>query len=77
MKLRKALQITFLVVGLLTVLEFLFVRGMFTWLVAVAATAAAGLGNVAISLRDRRFCDAALYALCSVALCMGYFVIGG
>ena len=35
-------EIAYLVVGALTVLEFLFVRGMFTWLIAMAAVVALG-----------------------------------
>ncbi len=74
---RRLWKVVFLAIGFATVLEFLFVRGMFTWIIAVAATAAAGIVNIVLSLRDRRFLDAALYLLSGVALCMGYFVIGG
>ncbi|GEM_PF-5353874 len=35
MKVVKYFQIAFLVVGMLTSLEFIFIRGMFTWLIAV------------------------------------------
>ena len=74
---RKACQIIFLIVGFLTVLEFLFVRGMFTWLMAVMATVTAGGWNLVVALIDKRWLDACMYLICSVALCMGYFVIGG
>lgn len=74
---RACSRAVFLIVGALTVLEFLFVRGMFTWMIAVAATVCAGLWNIVLALMDRRYMDAALFLLCSVALCMGYFVIGG
>lgn len=74
---REVARILFLVVGTLTVLEFVFVRGMFTWLIAVAATLCAGIWNIVLALIDKRWSDAALFLLCSVALCMGYFVVGG
>lgn len=39
---KRSFQIAYLAVGALTVLEFLFVRGMFTWLIMTIAVAAAG-----------------------------------
>lgn len=72
---RKFFQIAFLVVGALTVCEFLFVRGLFSWLIAVAAVAAMGLVNAALAAKDRDWNGALLYILSSVALCMGYFVL--
>lgn len=77
MKAGKVLPVVFLIVGCLTMLEFLLVRGMFTWLIAVAATGLAGLANLVLCVKEGRWMDAGLYLLCSVALCMGYFVIGG
>lgn len=38
---KRSFQIAYLAVGALTVLEFLFVRGMFTWLIMTIAVAAA------------------------------------
>lgn len=48
---RKGLQLAYLVVGSLTVLEFLFVRGMFTWLIEVSAITVLGIVNVFQALR--------------------------
>lgn len=70
----KNLKRVFLVVGLLTVLEFVFIRGMFTWLICVAATVIVGAMNIIVSIKGKDFMQAALYTLCVVALCMGYLV---
>lgn len=75
MKLKKAAFIAFLIVGIITVLEFVFVRGMFTWLIVVIATAVVGIVNIVISLKDKEWLQALLFLLASIALCMGYFAI--
>ncbi|WP_455580917.1 hypothetical protein [Dysosmobacter sp.] len=69
---KRSFQIAYLAVGALTVLEFLFVRGMFTWLIMTIAVAAAGAANILLACRDREFLGALQYLLCSVALTMGY-----
>ena len=75
MKSSKILQFLFLVVGVLTALEFIFIRGMFSWLIAVVATVVVGVLNVSASLKNKELLLAALYILSTVALCMGYFVL--
>lgn len=68
-------SIIFLVVGILTVLEFIFIRGMFTWLLMVSLVIICGTGNMVVRLMRHDYLSAALFALCSTALCMGYFVL--
>lgn len=75
MKARNIWGILFLVIGVLTVLEFIFIRGMFTWLMMVALVSVVGLVNIVLSLRARRFYAAAHFLLTSVALVMGYFIL--
>ncbi len=75
MKLKKYSQIAFLIVGTLTILEFVFVRGLFTWLMVVFATIIAGGLNIIVCLRYKEWLSACLYLLCVIALCMGYFTI--
>jgi predicted membrane channel-forming protein YqfA (hemolysin III family) len=75
MKAAKYFQITFLVVGTLTALEFIFVRGMFTWLIAVTAMIVVGSLNVIINIKHKEWLQASLYILSTIALCMGYFVL--
>ena len=65
----------FLVVGVITILEVVFIRGMLTWLMGVAATIFVGSLNIIFSLKDKEFMQATLYLLTMVALCMGYFVL--
>lgn len=74
-KVKTGFQIAFLVVGALTVLEFLFVRGMFTWLMVAGASALLGAINVILSAKDREWLPALHYVLTTVALCMGYLVL--
>lgn len=75
MKLKTGFQIAFLAVGALTVLEFIFLRGMFTWLLAVGAVVLLGAVNVLLAARDKEWIPALHYTLTTVALCMGYFVL--
>lgn len=75
MKTAKYFQIAFLAVGALTALEFIFVRGMFTWLIAVAATALVGAINVILCAKHKDWLQACLYVLTVTALCMGYFAL--
>lgn len=74
-KLKTGFQIAFLAVGALTVLEFLFIQGMFTWLLVVGATVLLGAINVILSAKDREWLPALHYVLTTVALCMGYLVL--
>ncbi len=71
-KLGNVLQIAYLIVGTLCALEFIFVQGLFTWLMAVAAVVVVGAANVVYALAKKRWAQAYLYALLAVALCMGY-----
>jgi hypothetical protein len=72
---KHGLQIAYLAVGFLTVLEFIFIRGMFTWLPMVLAVAVLGAANVIVSCRNREWLPACHYILSAVALCMGYLVL--
>lgn len=75
MKWKQGARTAFLVVGALTVLEFVFVRGMFTWLLMVLAVTALGAANIVLAVRDREWGSALHYLLTAVALCMGYLVL--
>ena len=65
----------FLAVGVLTVLEFVFVRGMFTWLLMVAAVVVVGMINVVLCMSERKVLQALNFLLCMTALCMGYLTL--
>ncbi|WP_240377951.1 hypothetical protein [Bacillus piscicola] len=75
MKSIKYLQVAFLFVGVLAVLEFTLIRGMFSWLIAVAAVIVVGSLNVIVNFKHKEWLHALLYILSTVALCMGYFVV--
>ena len=70
MKNLKLLQIAYLIIGTLAVLEFIFVRGMFTWLIAVAAVLIIGVINVIANLTQKQILNALMYVLCTEASCM-------
>ena len=75
MKNIKYLQFAFLFVGVLAALEFILVRGMFTWIIAVAAVIVVGGLNIIMSIKHKKWLQALHYTLTTVALSMGYFVI--
>ena len=75
MKVEKNLNILFLAVGTLTVFEFIFVRGMFTWLIAVVSVIVVGSLNVVVNIKNKEWSQASLYILSTIALCMGYFAL--
>ena len=75
MKSDKYLQIAFLVVGMLAALEFVFVRGMFTWLIAVISVIVVGSINIIFNIKQKEWLQASLYMLSTIALCMGYFIL--
>ena len=72
---RVGLQWAYLTVGFLTVLEFCFVRGMFTWLLMVTLVGVFGAVNVLLACLERRWAEGAFYILTAAALCMGYFLL--
>lgn len=69
---KKIFPILFLVVGFLTVLEFIFIAGMFTWILMVISTSIIGLINIFIEVKNRQYLQAILYLLATTALVMGY-----
>ncbi len=75
MKFQKFFQILFLCVASLTILEFIFIKGMFTWLLAVSATIVCAMLNILFSLFKKEWLMAYFYFLFAIALCMGYFAL--
>lgn len=75
MKNKNIFQILFLIIGFITVLEFIFVKGMFTWFIVVALTLISGIINIVIEAKNKQWSQAVLYLLTIIALCMGYFTI--
>ncbi|WP_041719055.1 hypothetical protein [Alkaliphilus oremlandii] len=75
MKVSKYFQIAFLIVGALVALEFIFMRGMFSWFIAVIAIMVVGALNTIVNIKNKEWLQAALYILSTIAFCMGYFVL--
>lgn len=73
---KKIAKLIYLIAGLITILEFLFVRGMFTWLIVVTLVIITGIVNIIMEIKDKNYMGAAHYIVTSVALCMGYMVLG-
>lgn len=48
---------------------------MFTSLIAVGAIIIVGILNIIINIKYKEWLQAVLYALSTVAFCMGYFVL--
>lgn len=70
-KAQKVCSVLFLIVGVITVLEFLLIQGMFTSLIVMFAVLALGIVNILLSFFARQYIAAFHYALTSIALCMG------
>lgn len=68
-------SILFLIVGGITVLEFLFIQGMFTSLIVMFAVFVLGIVNIILSLKNQQYVSALHYVLTSIALCMGYITL--
>lgn len=75
-KTEKIAAVIFLIVGILTVLEYLFIQGMFTAPIMIFLSVVAGVGNIVIAFANRKYMNVLFYALLTVALNMGYFMIG-
>ncbi len=72
MKNQKNLQIAFLVAATLTVLEYSFVQGLFTWLMVTALVVILGAINIIFCLKEKQWINAYSYLIFIIALTMGY-----
>ncbi|HKM22364.1 MAG TPA: hypothetical protein VJZ01_10020 [Lachnospiraceae bacterium] len=76
-KTERIAAIIFLIIGVITVLEYVLVQGMFTAPIVIFLSIVAGLANIVIAFANKKFMNVLFYALLTVALNMGYFMIGG
>lgn len=72
-KIEKAAEVVFLIIGFLTILEYLLIQGMFTAPIMIAASIIAGVFNIILACVQKRYRNACFYLLLTVALNMGYF----
>lgn len=71
-KIKKFFSILYLIVGCTTILEFLFIQGMFTAPFMMLLVAVVGIINIVMELIDKKYIYALNYLVSSIALCMGY-----
>lgn len=69
---KKTLNIIFIIVSILTILEFCFICGTFTGPIMMILTLIAGAANLIYSALNKHTNEAVLYVICTIALCMGY-----
>lgn len=74
-KASKVIDVLFLVVAILSLCEFIFIRGMFTWLISVFAVLLLGFLEIIFCIKNKVYYKASLVALVVVAICSGYLVI--
>lgn len=69
----KIFKILFIIVSILTVLEYMFVTGMFTSVLCLMLVDIVGIVNVIVSLKEKNFNEAFLYLIASIGISMGYW----
>ena len=69
----KVFKILFIIVSILTVLEYMFVTGMFTSVLCLMLVDIVGVVNVIVSLKEKIFNEAFLYLIASISISMGYW----
>ena len=69
----KVFKILFVIVSILTVLEYMFVTGMFTSVLCLMLVDIVGVVNVIVSLKEKKFNEAFLYFIASFGISMGYW----
>lgn len=69
----KVFKILFIIASILTVLEYMFVTGMFTSVLCLMLVDIVGVVNVIVSLKEKKFNEAFLYLIASIGISMGYW----
>ena len=72
---KRFVDILFVIVALLAICEFLFVRGLFTWLIALISIILVGIIKVINNLIHKNYYEAILSMIVVISICSGYFVI--
>ena len=73
---QRTVEILFLITGALAILEFIFVRGMFTGVFMVLAVLVIGVVDMIVKLVSKKYLEAVHCIITTIALCMGYLVLG-
>ncbi len=75
-KVERTAAIIFLIIGVFTVLEYIMIRGMFTAPIMIFLSVVVGICNIIIALAKKKYINALFFVLLTVALNMGYYMIG-
>lgn len=74
-KIGLVIDIIFIVVALLSLCELAFVRGMFTWIIAFAATTVCGLIDAGTLIARKEYHKACLVSLAALGILIGYSIL--
>ncbi len=74
-KLKNLAFVLFIIASVLTILEFMFLQGLFTFLMVMVANIATGIVNIGIALKEKDYKLALLFLITITALNMGYIEI--
>lgn len=74
-KMSKIVDIIFIIVATLCLAEFVFLRGMFTWLLSFCAMILFGVIEIIFCLINKNYYKAVLVFFLVVAVCNGYWVL--
>ena len=74
-KASKIIDIIFIIVSILCLCEFIFIRGMFTWLLSFAAIIIFGLIQIIFSLINKSYYKALITLLLVISICSAYLSI--
>lgn len=69
---KKTLNILFIIVAILTILEYSFICGTFTGPLMMLFIIVIGLVNTIYAVVKSNINEASLYIICTIALCVGY-----
>lgn len=70
---KKTIQILYLVIAVLNILEYIVIAGLFTAPIITIALWIVGLVNMIVSVKDKEYNEALLYLISTIALNMGYW----
>lgn len=74
-KVTKVVDAIFMIVALLCLGEFMFLRGMFTWLLSFFAIILFGIIEIIFCLINKSYYKAVLVLMLVLAICTGYGIL--
>ncbi len=74
-RMKSIFSILYIAVGAVTILEYLYVKGMFTGPLMMGLVAMVGLTNIVLEIASKKYIYALNYLISSIGLCMGYIAL--